>query len=65
MDPEQPFPYPLNRVGSGSGPDPLTGLLRVVQRIGSAACTWMNSDGRGEKLSCLDKDFVVGQILSP
>ena len=26
MRPEQLFPYPLNRVGSGSEPNPLTGL---------------------------------------
>jgi len=30
MVPEQPFPYPLNWVGSESGPDPLTGLAHMA-----------------------------------
>ena len=31
--PEQPFPYPLNRVGSGSGPDTLTGLVLIGTKL--------------------------------
>ena len=34
-------------------------VLHVVQQIGSATCTWMDSWDRGETLSYLDEDFAV------